>query len=93
MRLEFGDPDISVRVTDDGRTDVPVPVPAGQRARRTGTGSRAATGAAAGAGGHGVAGMTERAAAFGGTLEAGPRAAGGWEVAATLRDCKAPDAP
>ncbi len=33
--------------------------------------------------------MAERAAAFGGTLDAGPRAAGGWEVMATLRDCKA----
>ena len=29
VRLEFDDPDISVRVTDDGRTDVPVPVPGG----------------------------------------------------------------
>ena len=44
-------------------------------------------------GGHGVTGMKERAAAFGGTLTAGPRATGGWEVAATLRDCKAPTAP
>jgi len=41
-------------------------------------------------GGHGLAGMAERATAFGGTLSAGPRPAGGWEVAATLRDCKAP---
>ena len=40
-----------------------------------------------------MAGMAERATAFGGTLEAGPRPAGGWEVAATLRDCKAPTAP
>ena len=37
--------------------------------------------------------MTERATAFGGTLVAGPRATGGWEVAAVLRDCKAPAAP
>ena len=33
-----------------------------------------------GSGGHGVAGMAERAAAFGGTLQAGPAPAGGWEV-------------
>jgi len=36
------------------------------------------------------AGMAERAAAFGGTLRAGPRATGGWQVLATLRDCRAP---
>ncbi|HEY1832070.1 MAG TPA: ATP-binding protein, partial [Acidimicrobiales bacterium] len=41
-------------------------------------------------GGHGVAGMAERAAAFGGSLRAGPRVEGGWRVEATLRGCKAP---
>jgi signal transduction histidine kinase len=41
-------------------------------------------------GGHGVAGMAERAAAFGGTLRAGPGEEGGWQVEATLRGCKAP---
>jgi signal transduction histidine kinase len=41
-------------------------------------------------GGHGVAGMSERAAAFGGSLRAGPRPDGGWRVEATLRGCKAP---
>lgn len=34
--------------------------------------------------GHGVLGMTERAAALGGTLHAGPRSGGGWRVAARL---------
>ena len=34
--------------------------------------------------GYGVAGMTERAALLGGTLEAGPNAGGGWLVTATL---------
>jgi signal transduction histidine kinase len=34
--------------------------------------------------GYGVAGMTERAALLGGTLEAGPSAGGGWLVTATL---------
>ena len=93
VRLEFDDPDLSVRVTDDGCTDVAVPVPGGGNghpdgdARRRGSGGGGAPGPG---GGHGVAGMTERATAFGGTLVAGPRATGGWEVAAVLRDCKAP---
>ncbi|WP_148613612.1 sensor histidine kinase [Nocardioides rubriscoriae] len=34
--------------------------------------------------GHGLRGMRERAAAVGGTLEAGPRADGGWRVIASL---------
>jgi signal transduction histidine kinase len=34
--------------------------------------------------GHGIAGMRERAAAVHGTLEAGPRAAGGFRVLARL---------
>ena len=37
-----------------------------------------------------MAGMAERAAAFGGTLQAGPTPAGGWEVTTILRDCRAP---
>ena len=99
VRLEYDDPDISLRVTDDGRTDVavpvPVPVPGVPRGHADGNGQPHGNGRGApgSAGGHGVAGMTERAVAFGGTLVAGPRAAGGWEVAAVLRDCKAPAAP
>ena len=34
--------------------------------------------------GHGIAGMRERAAALGGTFEAGPVPHGGWRVFATL---------
>jgi signal transduction histidine kinase len=37
-----------------------------------------------GTGGHGLAGMRERAAAYGGTISAGPRPEGGWEVHAVL---------
>jgi signal transduction histidine kinase len=43
-----------------------------------------ATGAQAGGSGNGLAGMRERAAALGGTIEAGPRADGGFQVLAEL---------
>jgi signal transduction histidine kinase len=48
-----------------------------------GSGGAAANGAGGGSG-SGVPGMRERAAALGGTLEAGPAAGGGWRVAAEL---------
>jgi signal transduction histidine kinase len=38
----------------------------------------------AGGNGHGLAGMTERAASYGGTLTAGPRPDGGWRVHTTM---------
>jgi signal transduction histidine kinase len=37
-----------------------------------------------GAGGHGLIGMRERVAMYGGTFTAGPRAEGGWQVSAVL---------
>jgi signal transduction histidine kinase len=94
--LEFRDPDITVRVRDDGGTTVGaeglVSPALGER-----NGNGCSNGHGPGRhgnerGGHGVAGMTERAAAFGGTLRAGPAPAGGWEVTTTLRDCRAPAA-
>jgi signal transduction histidine kinase len=87
--LEFKDPDISVSVRDDGRTRDGSLEPA---ANGNGNGRRPLhpNGSESG---HGVAGMAERAAAFGGRLSAGPAPSGGWEVQATLRDCKAPVAP
>jgi len=75
VRLAFADPDVAVRVTDDGRARVSVPAPSTPPAP---------------GGGHGLAGMAERATAFGGSLRTGPGPAGGWEVEATLRDCRAP---
>jgi signal transduction histidine kinase len=74
VTLGFNDPELTVRVVDDGALQPHTELTAGSLAS---------------AGGHGVAGMTERAAAFGGKLVAGPRANGGWQVAATLHDCKA----
>jgi signal transduction histidine kinase len=74
VTLRFCDDRLVIKVTDDGR---------GRR------------GAAAGPGpdpdpevsdtrGHGLVGMRERVEAFGGSVVAGPRAGGGWRVAATL---------
>jgi signal transduction histidine kinase len=86
VRLEFDDPDVTVRVTDDGRARVGAPTPG-----TPGTYGPDGTGPGSVAGsGHGLAGMAERTAAFGGTLTARPRPAGGWEVVAVLRECKAP---
>ena len=38
----------------------------------------------AGSGGHGIVGMRERVALYGGHVDSGPRAGGGWTVSATL---------
>jgi signal transduction histidine kinase len=62
----YGDQEVTVEVTDDGR-GVTAPTDNG-RARV----------------GHGLIGMRERVAAFGGDLEVGPRPDGGYRVAARL---------
>jgi signal transduction histidine kinase len=64
-------------------------VPGGVRIRVTDTGPPAGPVTAAEAGGvvapgHGIVGMRERAAIFGGTLDAGPLPGGGFQVAAFL---------
>jgi signal transduction histidine kinase len=77
ISLCFSDPEVKVMVVDDGEAGT--------------TATEGAPSADPGAGnGHGVVGMTERAAAFGGTLIAGPRDEGGWQVSATLAGCRAP---
>jgi signal transduction histidine kinase len=50
----------------------------------SGTGGSGTGGSGTGGSGNGIAGMTERAAALGGTLQAGPRPAGGFAVRAWL---------
>jgi signal transduction histidine kinase len=79
VQMTFSDPDVAVRVTDDGLAKVTVPA--------------SPSSSPAPGGGHGLTGMAERAKSFGGTLRAGPRPEGGWEVEAVLRECKAPAAP
>ncbi|MFI9045728.1 sensor histidine kinase [Streptomyces sp. NPDC053427] len=54
------------------------------RGRMTDTGSRRAEPAPPGPGGHGIIGMRERVALYGGTFDAGPRPEGGFAVTATV---------
>ena len=76
VRLAYADGEIELEVTDDGGH--PPGVPAASAA--------GAAGAAGGPGaGHGITGMRERAAVFGGQVTAGPRPGGGWRVHTVLR--------
>jgi signal transduction histidine kinase len=68
VRLGYDGAGLRLEVSDDGRSRPPP--------------DRAQAGLAGS--GHGIAGMTERAAALGGTLEAGPRPGGGFRVRAWL---------
>jgi signal transduction histidine kinase len=82
ISLNFEDPDVRLHILDDGRSLTPA-LPRGG----------SASGPSVAGVGHGVLGMTERAAAFDGTLSAGPCPHGGWEVVATLRGCQSPALP
>jgi signal transduction histidine kinase len=73
VRVAAGPDGVRLTVRNDGR-----PVTAG-----TGVPGSPAAGAGA-AGRHGIVGMRERAAAFGGTLDAGPVPGGGFQVTAFL---------
>ncbi len=72
--MTFSEPNITIRVTDSGMAAPPV----------------LDTPRVDGQQGHGIANMTERAAAFGGALRSGPAENGGWRVETTLRTCGAP---
>ncbi|SFF60729.1 Signal transduction histidine kinase [Actinacidiphila alni] len=72
VRIGCAPDTLTVTVTDDG------PVPAAAATGRPG-----ADGAARSPG-HGIPGMRERAAAYGGSLTAGPVPGGGWRVTAVL---------
>jgi signal transduction histidine kinase len=73
VRVRYSDDDVVIQVEDDGAGE-----PA-RAARPAGKGS-----GGNGSGGNGIAGMTERAHALGGSLHAGPRAGGGFQVRARL---------
>jgi len=78
VRLRYGDDDLEVRVDDDGRGQAaPSRQPQPQNdADRDADGERDAR--------HGLIGMRERVALFGGDLRVGPRPGGGFRVAARL---------
>jgi signal transduction histidine kinase len=95
IALRYGPGGLDIAVTDDG-AGLPAGPAAGGRAQDPGDADRAAGEPAAGepaagdpgadraAGGHGLTGMAERVSALGGTLRAGPRPGGGFEVRARL---------
>jgi signal transduction histidine kinase len=85
VRLAYRPGEVTLEVTDDGR---PAAVPAAGPPKA----SPAAGDPAGPRGpGHGIAGMRERAAVFGGQVSAGPRPGGGWRVRTVLRFPEAPE--
>ena len=76
VTLRYGQDELLVRVADDGRGSAgrPARLPRYAEARRAGSAEP----------GHGLAGMRERTAMYGGTIQAGPRPGGGFEVTARL---------
>jgi signal transduction histidine kinase len=72
VSLSYGEDELRIDVTDTGRG------PVGSAA------AGPAAGAASGRAGLGLAGMRERAAAVGGTVQTGPGPGGGYRVAARL---------
>jgi signal transduction histidine kinase len=70
VRLQFRPGELLVDVDDDGAGTPPAPKPASSSAPATA--------------GSGLVGMRERARAYGGDVQAGPREPGGWKVSARL---------
>ena len=86
VRLRFRPGELLVEVDDDGAGAPPAP-PAGPTAASAASASTQATGstpATAATAGGGLVGMRERARAYGGDVQAGPRETGGWTVSARL---------
>jgi len=71
VHVRIGSAGVRIRVTDTGRAPWP-------------GGAAPGAGDLMGGDGHGIIGMRERAAIFGGTLEAGPLPGGGFQVTALL---------
>jgi signal transduction histidine kinase len=78
VRLAYRPGEVELEVTDDGHPGAVDTSPVAE----TPAGPRGA--------GHGLAGMRERAAIFGGQVSAGPRPGGGWRVHTVLRPDPAP---
>jgi signal transduction histidine kinase len=70
VRLQFQPGEVLVDIDDDGAGVPPAPQPASSSAPATA--------------GSGLVGMRERARAYGGDVQAGPREPGGWKVSARL---------
>jgi signal transduction histidine kinase len=83
VSVDFGDRLLSLVVTDDGRGVLPAPA-SGQVAAGGHLGVRSGGQSGGQSGGHGLIGMRERVAVFGGSLWAGPRRGGGYDVIAQL---------
>lgn len=92
VSVDFGDRLLSLVVTDDGRGVLPAAASSGAPAHSGlgghrgpgGHGGHGGPGGHGGHGGHGLIGMRERVAVFGGSLWAGPRRGGGYDVIAQL---------
>jgi signal transduction histidine kinase len=80
VSLGYDRGELRIEVTDTGRGPAATQDPSGP----SGPSGASGNGGNGGNGGHGLAGMRERAATVGGTLETGPGPAGGFRVAARL---------